>query len=72
MSLPVLSWRKVLKALSKQGFKPVRQRGSHIMLEHSDSRFTVIPRKKQIKSGTPLSIINLADLTKKEFIDLLD
>jgi predicted RNA binding protein YcfA (HicA-like mRNA interferase family) len=33
--LPILSWREVVEALSKKGFKAVRQRGSHLILEGS-------------------------------------
>ena len=30
--LPLLPWRKVVKVLVKAGFKPVRQKGSHLIL----------------------------------------
>ena len=30
--LPVLSGKKVVKALSKAGFKPSRRKGSHVIL----------------------------------------
>lgn len=30
--LPVLSGREVIKILGKAGFKPVRQKGSHIVV----------------------------------------
>jgi len=48
-----MSWRDVLKALSKKGFKPVRQRGSHIIVENAEGSFAVVPRKPEIKPGTP-------------------
>ncbi len=72
MSLPVLNWREVLKALAKRGFKPVRQKGSHVMLEDANGRFLVVPRKDEIKRGTLLSIVEEAGLTKEEFLKLLD
>jgi predicted RNA binding protein YcfA (HicA-like mRNA interferase family) len=71
LSLPVLSWRDVLKALSKRGFKPVRQRGSHIIVEDAKGNFATVPRKNEIKRGTLLSIIEEAGLTKEEFLKLL-
>lgn len=71
MSLPVLSWRDVLKALSKKGFKPVRQKGSHIIVENAEGEFTVVPRKNEIKPGTLLSIIEQAGLSKAEFLKLI-
>ena len=69
--LPILSWRDVVKALSKVGFQPVRQRGSHIVLESGDRSLTV-PRHDEIQRGTLLRIIEEAGLTKEEFLKLLD
>jgi predicted RNA binding protein YcfA (HicA-like mRNA interferase family) len=71
LSLPVLSWRDVLKALSKKGFRPVRQRGSHIIVENGEGKFSVIPRKGEIKPGTLLSIIEQAGLTREEFLKMI-
>ena len=71
MSLPVMSWRDVLKALSKRCFQPVRQRGSHIVVENAEGLFAVVPRKDEIKPGTLLSIIEQAGLTKQEFLALV-
>jgi len=72
LSLPVLNWREVLKALAKKGFRPLRQKGSHIMVEDAKGRFVVVPRKDEIKRGTLLSILEEAGLTKEEFLKLLD
>jgi len=66
-----LSWRDVLKALSKKGFKPVRQRGSHIIVENAKGKFSVVPRKNEIKPGTLLAIIEQAGLTREEFLELI-
>jgi predicted RNA binding protein YcfA (HicA-like mRNA interferase family) len=71
LSLPILSWRDVLKVLSKKGFRPVRQRGSHIIIEDAEGNFATVPRKNEIKRGTLLSIIEEAGLTKNEFLELL-
>jgi len=70
--LPTLSWREVLKALSKAGFKPVRQRGSHIILENPEGKSATVPKATQIKRGTLISIINQAGLTKEQFIKMLN
>jgi predicted RNA binding protein YcfA (HicA-like mRNA interferase family) len=66
--MPVMSGRDVLKALSKHGFKPIRQRGSHIIVENAEGLFAVVPRKNEIKPGMLLSIIEQAGLTKEEFL----
>ena len=52
------------------GFQPVRQRGSHIVLEAGDRSLTV-PRHGEIRRGALLRIIEEARLTKEEFLELL-
>lgn len=69
--LPVLNWKEVLKALGKAGFNPVRQRGSHIILEGPDGKITVVPRHDEIAPTTLVKIITEVGLTKEEFLDLL-
>jgi predicted RNA binding protein YcfA (HicA-like mRNA interferase family) len=54
------------------GFQPVRQRGSHIVLESADDRSLTVPRHDEIQRGTLLRIIEEAGLTKEEFMKLLD
>ena len=41
--LPLLSAKKVIKALEKANFNLKRQHGSHMFFEHKDGRTTVIP-----------------------------
>lgn len=71
MSLPSVGWREVLKVLHKIGFVPVRQKGSHIVVQHKDGRFTVVPRHDPIDRGTLHGIIEDVGLSKEEFITLL-
>ena len=71
MSLPVLGWREVLKALRKKGFYATRQSGSHIIVENGKGLWTVIPRKDELGKGLLLQIISDCGITKKEFLDLL-
>lgn len=71
MSLPVIGWREVLKALRKKGFYPTRQSGSHIIIENGHGIWTVIPRKNELGKGLLLQIISDCGLTKKEFLELL-
>lgn len=67
-----MNWRKVLKALHKIGFNPVRQTGSHIILEHTDGRHTTIPKHSEIRRGLLLAILRDINITKEEFLELLD
>ncbi len=71
MSLPVLGWREVLKALRKKGFYATRQSGSHIIVENGEGLWTAIPRKNELGKGLLLQIISECGITKKEFLDLL-
>ena len=71
MSLPVIGWREVLKALKRKGFYPIRQSGSHIIIENGEGLWTSIPKKKELGKGLLLQIIADCGLTKKEFLELL-
>lgn len=55
MKLPILSARKVMKILEREGFQILRQKGSHISLYKKTRKKTlliVVPNKKEIKIGT--------------------
>ena len=69
--LPVLSWREVVRALSKVGFQPVRQHGSHIVVETESGKSLTVPRHDEIRRGTLMKIIEEAGLTKEQFLGLL-
>jgi predicted RNA binding protein YcfA (HicA-like mRNA interferase family) len=66
--LPVLSWRDVIKILKKSKFWQTGQTGSHMFLTDGIHKVTV-PRHKEIKKGTLLSIISQSGLTKEEFLN---
>jgi predicted RNA binding protein YcfA (HicA-like mRNA interferase family) len=72
-SLPRISGRKVVQALSKIGYEKDRQRGSHIILRQIESphRRVVVPDHKEFAKGTLRAIISQAGLTIAEFIELL-
>ncbi len=61
-----------IKALKKAGYTPVRQRGSHVILENQDGRLIVVPLHKRLKTGLLRAIIKEAGLTIEEFIELLN
>ena len=74
MKLPILSSRKVLKALQSVGFEITRQSGSHIILvKFVDNKKlnVVVPKHPEIAKGTLLSIISQSGMTKEEFLKLL-
>ena len=64
--------RKVLGALHKLGFKDVRQKGSHLFLEHQDGRTTVIPLHKEIRIKLLTKIVKQdLKMEKEEFFRIL-
>ena len=73
MSLKPQSPQKVIKALSKLGFKIVRKHGSHVVLKHPDGRLTVVPVHPGEEIGTGLlnKIIKDTGLSKEEFLAVL-
>jgi len=72
--LKPVSAEKVIKALSKIGFQPARQRGSHLFMKHPDGRSTVVPIHpgEELGRGILMEILNDTGLSKDEFIELLD
>ncbi|MGI0001744.1 MAG: type II toxin-antitoxin system HicA family toxin [Nitrososphaeraceae archaeon] len=52
--LSSISARKLIVLLEKLGFEQIRQKGSHIRMEHSDGRKTSIPVHSGEKVGTGL------------------
>jgi predicted RNA binding protein YcfA (HicA-like mRNA interferase family) len=71
--LPSLTGKTVIKALEKVGFQVVRQKGSHVQMEHEDGRLVTIPvhAGKTIGRGLLRKILRDAELTREEFILLL-
>ena len=67
--LPLLSWREVVKALARAGFRVARQKGSHIILVKDDI-VVPVPKHEEIKRGLLIEIISEAGLTKEEFLEL--
>lgn len=72
--LPSLGYEKVIRALQRNGWVVVRQRGSHIRL-HKRTRTEVlkltIPAHVPIKRSTLSHILKQAGITKEEFESLL-
>jgi predicted RNA binding protein YcfA (HicA-like mRNA interferase family) len=60
--LPVLSGERLIKILIKHGFTPMRQSGSHVVLQKGYRVFSV-PLHEELKRGTLRSILNQAGLS---------
>jgi predicted RNA binding protein YcfA (HicA-like mRNA interferase family) len=70
--LPQVSGRECVRALKKAGFYRKHQKGSHIVMRR-DSPFaqTVVPDHRELHRGTLRDILNQANLTVAEFVELL-
>lgn len=67
-----LSNKKVIKALEKVGFQPIRQTGSHLFMKNPDGRTTIIPiHSKEIKVEIINSILKEAKISREEWIELV-
>jgi predicted RNA binding protein YcfA (HicA-like mRNA interferase family) len=75
--LPSLSGARIIAALRKAGFEdaPRRGKGSHRALMRREpsgrTRLVIVPHRRDVPRGTLLSILELAGLTRAEFLDLL-
>ena len=72
--LPMLTARRVIRALEKAGFEVQRQTGSHVRLKHTDGRVVTVPvhGSQDIGRGLLRKILRDADMTPADFLALLD
>ena len=72
---PRLSGGQIIKVLIKEfGFSFAGQAGSHVKLrKFVDGRkvVTIVPLHREIKTGTLMGILELAEVKKDEFLDKL-
>jgi predicted RNA binding protein YcfA (HicA-like mRNA interferase family) len=63
--LPPIKAINLVKILERQGFRRIRQKGSHLILKHVDGRETVIPmhRGEEIGRGLLRKILREINLT---------
>jgi predicted RNA binding protein YcfA (HicA-like mRNA interferase family) len=71
--LPMIKGGDLVRAFERAGFRIVRIKGSHHILEHPDGRRAVVPvhAGKDIKRGLLRKIIADAHMTDDEFLALL-
>ena len=65
-----LSGKEVCSILSKNGFRKIRQHGSHILMQKQleDTTITIpVPNHKELHIGTLQSIIRQSGLTRSQF-----
>lgn len=72
--IPSLNYEKVIKALQRDDWIVVRQRGSHIRLQkrsESETLKLIVPAHRPIKRSTFSHILKQANLTVDQFLELL-
>ena len=72
--VPSLSYTKIVRALQRDGWTVVRQRGSHIRLQKrvGDDVFKVtVPAHRPVKRSTLAQILKQAHVDVDEFLELL-
>lgn len=72
--VPSLSYIEIIRALQRDGWTVVRQRGSHIRLQKrmgDELLKLTVPAHKPIKRSTLAHILKQARLTVDEFLELL-
>lgn len=68
----MVSGRRLIKALEADGWRVVRQRGSHVRLRKAEARSAlVIPVHRELKKGTLARILREAGLDTDELRRLL-
>ncbi len=69
---PVVSGAALIGALERDGWRVVRQHGSHVRLKKENRRSAlVVPLHKEIRKGTLGAILRDAGLTPDELRNLL-
>ncbi|MAH07927.1 hypothetical protein CMI38_06795 [Candidatus Pacearchaeota archaeon] len=74
MELPQISGFKLIKILSKFGFNPVRQKGSHVQLQKIEDNKMIrltVPIHEKLKKGTLSRIIKDSKVNQEEFCKYL-
>ena len=72
--VPSLEYKKVVKALQRDGWVVVRQKGSHLRLQkhmHDETLKLTIPAHRPIKRSTLSHILKQARLSVDQFLDLM-
>ena len=69
--LPTLSRKQTVRVFEADGWRMVRQRGSHMILAKDGSMATLsVPDHKEVAKGTLRSLIRSSGMTPDEFVRL--
>lgn len=68
---PQVRPRVLIRALERDGWRQVRQRGSHVKLEKDDHIVIVPVQNRDVPPGTLRSILISAGISDERFLELL-
>jgi len=74
VALPIVSGRKVIKALTKAGFQVAGRKGSHVKLKkrvNDKVLIVIVPDHEELARGTLKAILRQANMTRESFLELL-
>ena len=72
--LPSISGNEAIRCFEKLGYQIVRQRGSHVRLQHktdTSKKPLTVPRHKALGKGLLRKIIRDAEISIEELLDFL-
>lgn len=70
--LPVISGRTAVRIFQKEGWRVVRQKGSHMILVKNGCLMTLsVPDHKELDRGTLRGIIRASGMTVERFCSLI-
>jgi predicted RNA binding protein YcfA (HicA-like mRNA interferase family) len=71
--IPPINSNRLIKILEHEGFKVIRQRGSHVILINQEKTRIVVPIHpgKDIKPGLCRAILREAGINREKFLKLL-
>jgi len=67
--LPIISGVELIKYLKRKGFVPIRQKGSHVVLQSSGGKMITVPLHNELDRGTLLAILKVAGISRDEFLN---
>ena len=72
--LPLVDFKSMDRLLRKLGFKPVRQKGSHVFYRHADGRTTTLPNHAGRDLARPLvrEILREIEVNVEQFREKLE
>ncbi len=67
MRLPIVSGKRVTRALLKKGYYIRNQKGSHVHLRHPTLPPVTVPNHKVVSTGTLKEIMSVTGLRPSDF-----